>query len=93
MSKQRSYLLHYYSILKRTRTINNTPYRKQHPFGVHYVLLHSSPAGMKYGRTSGSVDVTNDISERLLRLSMFYGMIDDELDRVLDGVNDFYNLT
>lgn len=58
----------------------------------HYVPLHSSPAGMKYGRTSGSLDVTNDISERLLRLPMFYGMTDKEVDRVVDKVNNFYKL-
>src|SRR5207237_3064311 len=31
----------------------------------HYVPLHSSPAGLKYGRTSGSMTVTDGVSERL----------------------------
>lgn len=38
----------------------------------HYVPLHSSPAGRRYGRASDSMDVTEDISNRLLRLPMFY---------------------
>lgn len=56
----------------------------------HYVPLHSSPAGIKYGRVSGEMTVTNDISERVLRLPMYYEMTDDEIDRVVQAVEDFY---
>ena len=37
----------------------------------HYVPLHSSPAGKKYGRVSGNLSVTESISERLVRLPMW----------------------
>jgi dTDP-4-amino-4,6-dideoxygalactose transaminase len=37
----------------------------------HYVPLHSTPAGMKYGRTPAPLPVTDDISGRLLRLPLY----------------------
>lgn len=44
----------------------------------HYVPLHSSPAGMKYGRSSGRMSVTNSISDRLVRLPMWIGLDSDQ---------------
>ena len=52
----------------------------------HYVPLHSSPAGRRYGRTSGDLTHTNSVSERLLRLPLFMDLGDDQefvIDRVL----------
>jgi dTDP-4-amino-4,6-dideoxygalactose transaminase len=40
----------------------------------HYVPLHSSPAGQRYGRVHGSMDVTNRQSERLIRLPLWVGL-------------------
>lgn len=40
----------------------------------HYVPLHSSPAGKKYGRAVGEMTVTNDLSDRLVRLPMWVGL-------------------
>ena len=40
----------------------------------HYVPLHSSPAGMKFGRFSGEEVYTTRESERLVRLPMFYNL-------------------
>ena len=37
----------------------------------HYVPLHDSPAGRRYGRVSGDMHVTNDISSRLVRLPLW----------------------
>ena len=56
----------------------------------HYVPLHSSPAGTKYGRVSGEMIVTDNISDRVLRLPMYYEMSDDEIDRVVKVVEGFY---
>jgi dTDP-4-amino-4,6-dideoxygalactose transaminase len=42
----------------------------------HYVPLHKAPAGVRFGRTSGSLDRTNDLSSRLLRMPMWYEMGD-----------------
>ena len=38
----------------------------------HYIPLHSAAAGLKYGRFAGEDRYTTALSERLLRLPMFY---------------------
>jgi dTDP-4-amino-4,6-dideoxygalactose transaminase len=40
----------------------------------HYVPLHSSPAGVRHGRAHGSLEVTEDVDARLLRLPLWVGM-------------------
>jgi dTDP-4-amino-4,6-dideoxygalactose transaminase len=45
---------------------------------------------MKYGRPSGDMSVTDDISGRLLRLPLYYEMRDEDLDRVVAAVREFY---
>lgn len=50
----------------------------------HYVPLHSSPAGKRYGRTHGTLDVTDKQSERLVRLPLWVGLTEQQQDRVID---------
>jgi dTDP-4-amino-4,6-dideoxygalactose transaminase len=52
----------------------------------HYVPLHSSPAGLRHGRASGSLAVTDSQAARLLRLPLYVGLSDAECDRVIDAV-------
>jgi dTDP-4-amino-4,6-dideoxygalactose transaminase len=52
----------------------------------HYVPLHSSPAGVRYGRVHGSLEVTDDVSERLLRLPLWIGLTADDAAYVADAV-------
>ena len=40
----------------------------------HYVPLHSSPAGRKFGRASGSMQVTDSVADRLVRLPLWIGL-------------------
>ena len=40
----------------------------------HYVPLHNSPAGMKYGRANGALPNTETLADRLVRLPMWLGM-------------------
>jgi len=56
----------------------------------HYVPLHSSPAGMKYGRISGSLKVTEQVSDCLLRLPLYYEMTPEHVERVVSSVEHFY---
>ena len=49
----------------------------------HYVPLHSSPAGLRFGRTSGSLACTDDLSARLVRLPLYPRMA-AELPRVIE---------
>ena len=55
----------------------------------HYVPLHSSPAGMKYGRVHGSMHKTDSFSGRLARLPLWPGMSDEQVKRVLDTMKSF----
>lgn len=50
----------------------------------HYVPLHSSPAGQRYGRAHGDLAVTNDLSERLVRLPLWMGLTIEQQDQVCD---------
>lgn len=52
----------------------------------HYVPLHSSPAGRKYGRTHGALLVTESVWERILRLPLYPSLSADDQDSVLDVV-------
>jgi dTDP-4-amino-4,6-dideoxygalactose transaminase len=53
----------------------------------HYVPLHSSEAGRRFGRSAGALPVTDDLSERLIRLPLWAGMI-DEPERVIACVRE-----
>jgi dTDP-4-amino-4,6-dideoxygalactose transaminase len=44
----------------------------------HYIPLHSSPAGKKYATLIGSMKNTNSISERIIRLPLFYQLKEKE---------------
>lgn len=52
----------------------------------HYVPLHSSPAGRRYGRTSGSLAVTEDLSDRLLRLPLWADMTREDVHFVVGSM-------
>lgn len=56
----------------------------------HYIPLHSSPAGLKFGRFDGKDEVTTEYSERLVRLPLYYGLSDSDQDKVIEKVHDFY---
>jgi dTDP-4-amino-4,6-dideoxygalactose transaminase len=55
----------------------------------HYVPLHTSPAGQKYARCSGSMTHTEDLSERLLRLPLWPGM--DQVEHIVEVVERVCN--
>ncbi len=50
----------------------------------HYVPLHSSPAGRLFGRVGSSMAVTDDVSDRLLRLPLWVGLNSDIPEKVAD---------
>lgn len=57
----------------------------------HYVPLHDSPAGRFYGKTSGALKVTEQISGRMIRLPLFYDMTAKDISRVVDAISLFYD--
>jgi dTDP-4-amino-4,6-dideoxygalactose transaminase len=50
----------------------------------HYVPLHSSPGGLRYGRTHGSLEITDRQSERLVRLPLWVGLTGADQVRVVN---------
>ena len=69
------------SLEKRTEVIAQLKEQNVHAV-FHYVPLHNSPAGKKYGRTSGELQHTGDLADRLLRLPLWVGM-DEAQDKVI----------
>lgn len=55
----------------------------------HYLPLHLSDMGREFGGQVGDCPVTEDISDRLLRLPFFNQMSSAELDRVIDTITSF----
>lgn len=70
----------------RTRFIGKL---KEHGISAvfHYIPLHSSPAGHRFGRASGELAVTNDAADRLVRLPLWAGL-GEQLDAVLAAANE-----
>jgi dTDP-4-amino-4,6-dideoxygalactose transaminase len=56
----------------------------------HYIPLHSAPAGLKFGRFSGEDQNTTAESERIARLPMYYGMTEEEINRVICAVKTYF---
>ena len=57
----------------------------------HYVPLHSSRAGMEYGRFHGEDKYTTEISNRLLRLPMYYGLETEQIQLICETIEEFYS--
>jgi len=55
----------------------------------HYVPLHSSPRGRLVGRASGTMPVTDDVADRLVRLPLWVGL-DEHQDRAIDAALQFF---
>ena len=75
---------------ERTRLIE---YLKEKGIGAvfHYVPLHSSPAGKRFGSFFGEDKYTTKESERLLRLPLYYGLKDEEVDYVIKNFVEIIN--
>ncbi|MBV6750859.1 dTDP-4-amino-4,6-dideoxygalactose transaminase [Pseudomonas chlororaphis] len=58
----------------------------------HYIPLHSSPAGEKFGIFSGVDRFTTVESERLVRLPIYFNMTQEELDTVIAAVAEVMSI-
>lgn len=56
----------------------------------HYVPLHTSLAGRKFGRFHGEDRYTTRESDRLLRLPMYYQLEEEDVDYITDKIGSFY---
>lgn len=83
------YYVLFKSLNERTKFID---FMKQNQINTvfHYIPLHSSPAGMKYCKTIGKMDVTNNISDTLVRLPMFYELSKMDMDKIFSLCTEFF---
>lgn len=58
----------------------------------HYIPLHSSIAGKKFGEFHGEDIYTTKESERLLRLPMYYGIKEEDLRYIVNKIIEFYKV-
>jgi dTDP-4-amino-4,6-dideoxygalactose transaminase len=57
----------------------------------HYIPLHSSPAGLKYGQLNGEDEFTTTESEKLIRLPIFYNLEIDDVNHIVKSIFEFFN--
>jgi dTDP-4-amino-4,6-dideoxygalactose transaminase len=69
---------HIYYVILPTNAQRNEMLEAMKAQGVvgtfHYIPLHSSPAGRKFGRVAGDMSVTDSLPDRLLRLPLWHDM-------------------
>ena len=56
----------------------------------HYIPLHGAPAGKMFGRFNGEDVYTTKESERLVRLPLYYGLKEEEVEYIIGKVKEFY---
>jgi len=79
------------SLAERTRLIDFL--KKQGIHAVfHYVPLHSSPAGLKFGRTASQMSVTDEVSNTIVRLPLYYEMSEEQVGIVVNTVLRFFGI-
>lgn len=55
----------------------------------HYLPLHLSDMGLRFGGQPGDCPVTEDVSDRLVRLPLYYNMLPEETERVIEAALEF----
>ncbi|MFC1850157.1 dTDP-4-amino-4,6-dideoxygalactose transaminase [candidate division CSSED10-310 bacterium] len=56
----------------------------------HYIPLHSSPYGSRYGFKRDQLPITVRISERILRLPFYYELSEQDQDLIIDTIETFF---
>jgi dTDP-4-amino-4,6-dideoxygalactose transaminase len=86
---------HIFYILVDNESVRNTLLDKFRSAGVgaifHYIPLHDSPAGLKFGRACGDLSKTKQFAGSLIRLPMWVGLPDSELAEVVKVISDFFS--
>lgn len=55
----------------------------------HYIPLHSSSAGVKFGRFNSTLQNTDDLSRRIIRLPLFYGISEENIEAICGLVKSY----
>lgn len=87
---------HMYYILMRDHDIQMRILQRLKAKGIqavfHYIPLHSSPAGMRYGRAHGELPITGKVAAGLLRLPMYADIKDEEVDFITECIAEFFGV-
>ncbi len=75
---------------ERTKFIDYMMNTKHIKVMSHYIPLHDTNGGHKYGRFHGEDKYTTKESERLVRLPLYYNMGEDTLDMIVEAIYEFY---
>lgn len=54
----------------------------------HYIPLHNSLMGLKFGYNQGDLPVTEDLSNKILRLPMYAGLKEEEIQYIINKIYD-----
>lgn len=83
------YYLRFNDLGTRTKFIT---FMKEHDIMCvfHYIPLHLSPAGQKYGKIAGKMSVTDNVSNTLVRLPLFYGMESETQNKIIECARKFF---
>ena len=86
--------MYYIKVKDLEERTNLIDYLKQHCIQAvfHYVPLHSSPAGLRFGRFNGEDRYTTAESERLMRLPMYYQLSEHDLYSVVKAIRQYYKI-
>ncbi len=83
---------HMYYIMLPSKEIRDELIIKLREKGVqsvfHYIPLHTSPMGEKFGYKEGDLPVTEEYAGRLLRLPMWADLPDEDIETVIKGVKE-----
>ena len=55
----------------------------------HYLPLHLSPMGRSFGGRPGACPVTEDVSDRLLRLPLYWDLSPQDQERIVTAIREF----
>ena len=59
----------------------------------HFTPLHSSPMGLRLGNSQGTLPVTENISQRVVRLPFFYELEDAQIESVVTEIRSFFSVS
>jgi dTDP-4-amino-4,6-dideoxygalactose transaminase len=81
---------HIYYVLFGSARQRDVAYENLRTAGIsgstHYVPLHSAPAGRRYGRSAGSMEVTDRTAATMLRLPLHGDITERDIDQVVEVV-------
>jgi dTDP-4-amino-4,6-dideoxygalactose transaminase len=87
---------HIYYILVENLAIRTMLMERLREEGIqtafHYVPLHNSPFGLKHSRCGSSMKITESVSDRIVRLPIWFGM-NNEVNIIVEQIEKFFHQT